>query len=77
MTALEAHAKLMAILPVRTHLLEGDSIRKMNCARKSAEISKRQKARARFLRSMKFNPMEIAKKLKCTRQTVYNYLRDR
>ena len=73
---LEAHKRLLTILPAKTHVLRGDiRERRKGCGRKTEERMAALRKRARNLKSRGWNVPRIAKILRMSRQTVYTYLK--
>lgn len=79
MNPLDAHQKLLAILPVRTHLMGNDDPRKHATYRDrltNAEFEEKRrklKRQVKELRGAGYSVREIVKKLRISKPTVYAY----
>ncbi len=73
MNPLDAHRKLMRLLPVRTHRLDGDDPRKNQMRTPDEHDAMREKVMA--LRKRGYTIALIADKLDITKSSAFNYIR--
>ena len=72
---LEAHKRLLTILPVRSHVFLSAPVVSRGGGRFPREKTHRLRDRARALHANGWTASRISKRLRITRQTVYNYVK--